>query len=315
MKNSILVLITLLSNFILAQEKHFRDASKMEYFSAPEVAVFDSKEKNEYALEFNFEYGKEKQFKKQTDGISLFNQKKQDKADVVFHITVKEPKETREERKKEDGSYYYAYTFNTVIFVEVKKGGKTIDTTSFKKTSGEVNTMAAAPITIVDNYLKTPVWRMKSSKAKKNEIAQGLRNLSSALTKRYTHQKQSKLVSYNQYVTGAQGSTQDFSELNTIYNDYKEIVSSYADDEKAANQKLEALLSRLEKVREKKNADGTYYFSFMYVHDMDVLKLEILTTLGDIEEGQKVIDLLNADKKGYNTSSMKYAIKKFEELK
>lgn len=315
MKTKLTILGAFLSIFVLAQEKHKYTTFFASYTKVPSFPITKFEGGTEYAVNVILEFGKASKLQNEIADVKLIDHKKVAKADLTFDITIKEPVAQIKDHKKEDDTYYYSYDYVTTCFIEAKKGGKVVDTVSFKVKGKSIKTISAAPITIVDKYVKSPVFKIKANKAKTKSIATALSNLKLLLSERYAYYKGTIPLTFNEYYKGAQGSTSDYTDLNAVYSEYQTLAKNLYEKREETKTKLTELLTKLDKTREKKKADGKYYYNFAEIFDLDVTKLEILILLHKYKEGQELIDFLNADKKGQKSSASKRAIKNFNEFK
>ena len=159
MKTQLTLLALLFTLLVSAQEKHSISTFNTKYTKVPNYPITQIEGGTEYAIDVTLEFGKESKLKPQIEALELYNQKKTSKADLIFAITVKEPEALIEEKKKEDGTYFYTYEYSTTCLVEAKKGGKVVDTVPYKIKGEKIKTISAAPITIVDKYVKSPVFK------------------------------------------------------------------------------------------------------------------------------------------------------------
>ncbi len=275
MKTKLTILNLFLTLFIFAQKNKY-DVFQAEYYKLPKVPVVGMKGGENVSINTTLEFGKTPKYQKEIDGINLGYNKKVKSSDITFNLTFKEPVADIKKEDGQDKTEYYRYNYSTKCFVEVQKGGKIVDTTTFIIPGKSIRTISAAPIAIVDKYAKSPVFKVKISAAKKNSLKEALEKVSSELTTRYAYKPSTVLLTYNEYEKGAQGRDIDVTNLNTLYNNYKVAVANYKSNPEESRAKLEEVLKEVDGLIETKTSEGKYFYNVQEIHYMEVLKLEIL---------------------------------------
>lgn len=293
MKTKITLLSLFLSLTILAQENTF-STFNLEYFKIPSTPITKMEGGTEFTNNVTLEFGKASKFQKEIDGIHLGYNKKSSKGAVEFNFVFKEPTAVIEKDTAKDKTYFYRYSYSTVCEIETKKDGKVIETVSFTIPGTSIKTISAAPIAIVDKYVKSPVFKVKAGGAKKKSLKKAISNIDKELTKKYSYVPSNVLLTYNQYEKGAQGRDVDFTKLNSFYNNYKATASGYKKDPVGTRTKLEEVLTALNSLVETKTSEGKYFYNVQEIHHLEVVKLEILTLQFKFDDAKKQIEYLNS---------------------
>lgn len=303
-----LTLLGIVLCLVTIAQKNTYGSFMIEFYKVPEFPVTKMEGGTEHTINVTLEAGNAKKLQKEIDGINLGYNTKVKNAALTFDITFKEPTASIQKDTANDGTYFYNYKYETPCFVETKKDGKVVDTITFFAEGKTIKTISASPITIVDNYVKSPIFKIKQKGAIKNSLKLAIESIGKQLTTRYAYIPSSDLLTYNQYEKGAQNRHIDFTELNQFYNNYKTVVSNYKKDPEATRTKLNDVLAEVNKLLDAKTDDGKLLYG-MESLELETVKLEILVLQYKFEEAKKQFEKMNSS----NWKNNKY--KKIDNLR
>lgn len=286
-------------------EKNVASTFQFKYHNLAPVPVLDKGGATKYSLEFVYPEGKLSKFKKEIAAVEISNAKKADKGAVSFKVTIKDPVAAITQKDAADGTYFYEYVYTTPLFVETTNNGKLVDTVTFFFEGRKIKTISAAPIALVDNFVKTPIFKGKVKSAKKKSVKAALGYLSSRLSDRFAYTERSIMFTYHQI---AQNGEEKFETANKMYNDFKAGVAAYKANPIEARKQLKSLLLTIDTELVAKKADGKSKYMFIYACDLEVTKLAILMLAYDFEKANAQLAHITSEYSNQNSMFRKLLI-------